>query len=151
VKTFDDDRRSWSVEDRTFVLGGETFVARAEIRPEVLADFEDETIRVPEEERSLKLVLAANDKAFLAMVEGGDDLSAGSARERYLALRQRIDEPLDLDRIAAATAWLFERHSGRPTVPSLPSGDGRGGTGTTSTGTSSPPEVEAQTLSLSAS
>lgn len=157
MKSFDDDLRTWAVEDRTFVLGGETFVARTEIRPEVLADFEDETIRVPEDERSLKRVLAANDKALLGMIEGGDEVDGdgapaeGSARAKYLALRARTEDPVGLDRIAKVTEWLFEQHTNRPTGPSSPSGPGRDGTGTTSTGTSSQSEpLVAPTPSLSA-
>lgn len=151
MKDFDAERRSWSVADRTFILGGETFVARERLRPETLAEFEAETVLLPDEERTLHRLLAATDQAFLAMVEGGDDESAGSARTRYLALRADPEAPVDLDLLGEVTRWLFEQHTGRPTEPSSPSGTGRDGTSTTSTGTSSPQAEPEPTASLSVS
>lgn len=74
TKNFDADRRSWSEESRTFTLGGETFVGRENIRPDVIADFEDVTVRRDggASGSTLRELIAATDRAILAMIEGGD-------------------------------------------------------------------------------
>lgn len=161
-------RHSWSQEARTFVLGGHTFVGRASVRPEVLAEYHD---RVQADEAGLSHVIAATDDALLAMIEGGNDvqeqpgppvpdpLNEGalvpgppvlvpipdSPRARYLALRARTDDPIDLDILAEIVKWLVEVQGGRPTQPSADSLNGHASTGTSSTDTSSPPPVLAPT------
>lgn len=72
MKNFDEERRAWSQEGRTFQLGGAVFVAREHIRPEVLAAFEDATTR--KEGRTLAELIQASDNAFLTMIEGGEDV-----------------------------------------------------------------------------
>lgn len=140
ARDFDSERRTWNQDERTFTIGGETFVGRENIRPDVIADFEDVTVNSGTGERaSLRELIAATDRAILEMIEGGDDEADGSARTRYLALRADPSGLVSLDQLSGVAQWLVEQHTNRPTEPSPSSGNGRDGTGTTSTVTSSPP------------
>lgn len=156
-RDFDAERRSWNVDDRTFVLGGRTFVARENIRPDVIADFEDVTVARNGTDVSLRDLVAATDRAILEMLEGGDAVGGDgepvpdSPRAWYLQLRADPSGLVNLDQLSGVAKWLVEQHTNRPTVPSPPSGNGRDGTGTTSTAISSSPVAAAPTGSPSES
>lgn len=145
ARDFDADRRHWAPEDRTFLLGGEEFTARENVRPEVLALYEDRV----RGDRTLGDIIAVSDECILLMIEGGDAVDRegqpvpGSARARYLELRAREEDPIDLDTLAKITEWMFEVYAVRPTQPAAASSNGAGNTGTSSTVSSSPPAVAA--------
>lgn len=142
MKDFDSERRRWAAEDRTFKLGGETFVARETVMPETLALYED---RLDSEGgQSLRNLIETTDVVLLLMIEGGDDLSETGAGGRYQRVRANDDDPVDLDTLAKVVEWIFEVHANRPTSPPGDSLSGPGGTGTTSTGISSTPALAAQ-------
>lgn len=127
MRNFDSDwEASKSLEERTFQIGGQLFVMKKAVKPELLAIREDIN-----EESPVGEAMAALDDLFLSMIEPGDD-----AHARYRALR---DDPegLSIGQIQAVIDWLIEKQTGRP--PTLPSGSSRlrGPTGTPTTAGSS--------------
>jgi hypothetical protein len=125
VKNFDTERkaREIPVEERTFVLGGETFIGRSSVRPEALTKWDGIT-----EDMSVGDVLQATDDTILALIEDTDD-----AHARYLALRQKEEDPLTVPDLVAVGTWLVEVQTGRPTEPPTGSTDSPSTPGTTST------------------
>ena len=129
-KNFDEERKASidALGDRSFEVGGETFIRRATIRPETAlsyaALFQGEL--TPEE--SLK----ASDDGILALIES-------EGHDRWLALRQREDDAIDNKTIQKVLNWLIAEAAGRPTEAPASSGNGRETTGTGSKGKSSSP------------
>jgi hypothetical protein len=141
VKDFDVQRaarRDKSVDDRSFVIAGETFVRRAAVRPEVLNGFD----RV-EADSPNSVTLTVMDEMFLELVEGGED--GGEAEDRYRALRASTDPEtlLTLEDLSEVVEWLVEEQVGRPTGSPSDSSRGQKRTGTTSTRGSSSPATQA--------
>ncbi len=159
MKDFDKKRReriARPVDDRSFVLGGETFVVRAAVRPDVLAmldgivdaKFED-TIENGKPVR--KLVergtpvghdIAVMDNLVLELIEDTDDGHA-----RWSAVRARTDDPILMEDISDVMLWAIGVASGRdgedgrhPTGLPSASTDGRSPTGTPLTAVSSSPD-----------
>lgn len=140
MKNFDLDlkREERSQRDRTFQIGGEHFVMRVGVRPEVLAAYDDLT-----EESTAVDGINVMDEVILSHIE-----DINGAHDRWRELRTRDDDPVTVDDLAALVEWLLAEQTGRPTQ--RPSASGRGPenppTGTPSTVVSSPPaETEAQT------
>ena len=133
MQNFDEKRQQRQEADRGFQIGGETFVVRSGVRPEVLAQYE--TIR---EGMAAAEVLTTLDDLVLQSIEDAD-----GGHDRYRALRERDDDPLTLEDLTALTEWLVEQHAGRPTRRPSRSTNGRRRTGTTSTEGSSSPAVPA--------
>lgn len=134
MKNFDTERkaREIPVEERTFVLGGETFIGRSSVRPEVLTKWDGIGDDMPITE-----VLKATDDTILALIE--DD----GAHARYLALRAKEDDPLTVPDLVAVGMWLVEVQTGRPTEPPTGSTDSPSTPGTTSTAALSSPDTPA--------
>ena len=107
---------------RTFQIGGETFVRKASVRPEVLTAWEGVTPETPASE-TLTIV---------------DDLIGeflvGDGHSRWAALRERYDDPITLGDMMDVVAWLIEEETSFPTTEPSPSLDG---SGTATTGGSS--------------
>lgn len=144
------ERSQKPVEERTFTIGGETFVARASVAPEAFArwsmmtagefvlrdgqgkpilDGKGEPISTLTEEEALKVY----DETVLAFLDPGQE-------EKWAAVRDIDAEiPLNLEDVKAVIRWLFEQQSARPT--GQPSGSSSGSataaTGTPSTDASS--------------
>ena len=122
MKNFDDDRAARAAADRSFQIGGETFVMKVGVRPEVLADYEklgsnDSAVE------SLKVI----DTLILDFVE-----TDGDAVDRYHAIRARDDDPITLRDMTDLVDWLVKEQTGRtPTLPPSPSAPGRKRTATT--------------------
>jgi hypothetical protein len=128
VKDFDAVREQRAQEDRSFKIGGETFVRKVGVRPEVLAEY-DQIGADTSATETLKIV----DECILAMVENHD-----GSHERWSALRTREEDPVTLGDMQALVEWLIEEETERsPTQPSSPSTGGRKPTRTRSTGASS--------------
>lgn len=139
-------------EDRSFVIGGETFVYRTSVAPErfkkwsmmvggeyVLKDERGRPIldehRQPVSTLTEDEALVIYDETILAFLEPGQE-------EKWKAVRAAdAANPLNLEDIKAVMRWLFDQQTGRPT--GRPSGSSSGsatvGTGTTSTGESDSP------------
>jgi hypothetical protein len=119
------DRKS--VEARTFVMGGETFVLKAAVRPEVFDEIQD--VR---EGGSIAETYKIIDDQFLMFVEDEN----GEAEKRYRALREKPDG-LGVRDLREVLDWMVEEHTGRPPTsqPASPPTPKR--TGTRSTGGSS--------------
>jgi len=111
VKDFDEARRRRAEQDREFTIGGERFVMRAGVRPEVLAPYEGLTADTSPTE-SLQII----DELVMAFVEPTDD-----AARRWVRLRERDDDPVTLQDLTELVQWLVEGQTGRPTVPPSPS------------------------------
>jgi hypothetical protein len=121
TKNFDEARAARAAEDRSFTIGGESFVRKVGVRPEVLADYEN-----VDAAGSATDTLVEIDKIVLEMVEDVDD-----GHSRYRALRARTDDPITLLDMTDLVQWLIEEQTGRrPTPPPSPSSRSRGGTGT---------------------
>ena len=133
MKNFDSDRKSREipVEERTFVLGGETFIGRSTVRPEALTQWDgiDADMGVTD-------ILEATDATILALIENTDDGHA-----RYLALRKRDDDPIGVNDLVEVGKWLVEVQTGRPTEQPSVSTDSQPTSGTPSTEESSSPET----------
>lgn len=137
MKNFDTDRktREIPVEERTFQLGGETFVARSSVRPEALTKWDSIS-----DDMNVTDVLKATDDTILALIEDGDN-----AHERYTALRAREDDPLTVPDLVEVGTWLVEVQTGRPTEPPTASTASLSTPGTKSTDEPSSPDTpEAQ-------
>lgn len=137
MKNFDTERkaRSIPVEERTFTLGGDTFIARDSVRPEALTKWDgiDGNMEIGD-------VLEATDATIIALIEDTDN-----GHERYLALRAREDDPLTVPDLVAVGTWLVEVQTGRPTESPTGSTDSPSTPGTKSTvEPSSPDTPEAQ-------
>lgn len=121
AKDFDAARRERAAADRSFRLGGEVFVRKTGVRPEVLADYEK-----IETSGSAANTLAEIDKIVLQMTEDVDDGHA-----RYTALRARDDDPVTLYDMTELVGWLIEEETGRrPTQPPSSSSRSHTTTGT---------------------
>jgi hypothetical protein len=128
AKNFDSDwadRRS--VENRTFTMGGETFVLKTAVRPELFQEMED-----VKDGASIAETYEAIDGQFLAMIEDG----AGDAGERYRALRAK-DDGLGVRDLREVLDWMVEEVTGRPPTSQPDSQPGRAQTRTRSTAGSS--------------
>jgi hypothetical protein len=135
MKDFDTDRAPRSVEDRTFQIGGEVFVMRTAIRPEVLAAYEDLDIESAKSADTLKVI----DELIVSCIEPAD-----AGHDRYARLRTRDDDPITITDLVTLASYLVEGVTGRsPTQPSSPSISGPERTGTTLTADSSSPEPAA--------
>lgn len=124
MKNFDESRKHdhVPVEDRTFVIGGEVFVAKEDVHPSVLTAFD----RL--EDANVETTLAVIDETILSMVEPTDN-----AAERYRAVRARTDDPIKLDVMVELARWLVEMQTGRPTGQPSASAPGPTRTGAVST------------------
>ena len=105
MKNFDEKRKARMERDRTFQIGGETFVMRVGLRPEVLIPWEQLT-----EETSATEVLNILDSIVLDFLEPHED-----AHQRYLDLRQRTEDPVTLTDLQELVEWLIAEQTGRPT------------------------------------
>lgn len=136
MKNFDQQRaaRAQTADDRTFLIGGEQFICRAGIRPEVLTPYED-----LDGSQSASETLVIIDEMVVSCIESYDD-----AEGRYRRLRAREDDPVTLDDLTEIAKWLLETVTGKsPTKSPADSSQRRGETGTPSTENSSSPELQA--------
>ena len=124
---FDIARRERAEEDREFTLGGETFVRKPAVRPEVMIAYEDMTVEHSAAE-SLKVI----DTLILAFLEDVDD-----AHDRYRALRARDDDAVNVRDLNEVIRWLIMESTKRPTSALSLSTGGRAENGTPSTAISS--------------
>lgn len=128
MKNFDkewEDRRA--VEARTFQIGGETFVLKKAVKPELFDEMQD----VPDG-ASIAQTYGIIDEQFKSMIEDGD----GEAGTRYDALREKPDE-LGVRDLREVIDWMVEELTGRPPTSQPDSPPSRGRTATRSTGGSS--------------
>lgn len=171
MKDFDvarNSREQRSVDERSFKLGGETFIVRDRIRPDVLAIFD--TVREATfdnttcgcdhknmEHRSGTCAHEGCDcqKFQPKILDPGSTLAetlealdltilglmenGEDAHERYRGLRARIDDPLTTDDLKAVVEWCVAETTGRPTMSPSVSTAGREQTETPSTEDSSSP------------
>jgi len=95
-----------SVEARTFVMGGETFVLKKAVRPELFDEMED----IPDD-ADIAATYAVIDGQFLSMIEDGEE--GEDAEKRYRALRAQ-EEVLGVRDLREVLDWMVEEHTGRP-------------------------------------
>jgi hypothetical protein len=106
MKDFDQEkvaREEATRGEREFTLGGQTFYAKASVRPEVMLDFEGIATETPPAQ-----VLAVADKLVIDMIEGDDDAEA-----RYRELR--TTDAVDMTTLLELCQWLIETVTNRPT------------------------------------
>lgn len=111
MRDFDQERKEReeaTVDDRSFVLGGHSFRAKASVRPEVMFEFENIGGDTPPSS-----VLAIADQLILDMLEDGD----GEAGQKYRDLRATGDD-IDMSTLLELCEWLIGLVTGRPTEPS---------------------------------
>jgi hypothetical protein len=133
VKDFDEARAERSTRDRSFKIGGETFTRRLAVRPEAMEEF----ARMRKDDVDLA-GFEIFDRTFYAFVEP-------DGHERWKALREREDDPLNYADIMDVCAWLVAEETGRPTPALSLSTSGQERSATTSTEGSSSPEGAATT------
>lgn len=125
MKDFDTERAARPTldeEERTFKLGGETFVIRPQVRPDVLTP----VAGIGTDGAPPGVVLAILDEFLTEILEG-------DGPERYMTLRARETDILTFQDLDDVSAWAMEVVTGRPTERSSPSTGSPGPTGTTST------------------
>jgi hypothetical protein len=149
MRNFDDHRaKRLNKAQRTFQIGGEQFVAKASVRPEALAEWDD----LDPENASTAEIMRVSDNTILALIEPGED---GEAHDRFRQIRLREgDDALNLSDCTMLLKWLIEVQSGgRPTEPQSGSTQSPSGTGASSTDAShspgSPAEPQPSTLGSS--
>ena len=133
MKDFDHKRKERAARDRTFVIGGESLVMRKGIRPEAMLPWEGITA-----ESNPSEVLQTLDQIVCDFIEPAD-----GARERYMQLRAREEDPLTLADLEELVEWLIAEQTGRPTGPPSVSGLSAVAPRTGSTGGSSLQEAPA--------
>lgn len=137
MRNFDDHRaKRLNKSQRTFQIGGEQFVAKASVRPEALAEWDD----LDPQTANTAEIMRVSDNTICALIEPGELLDDGNggeigeAHKRFKALRLREDDALNLADVTGLLKWLIEVQSGgRPTEqPSgstpLPSATGESST-----------------------
>lgn len=124
MKNFDELRES----DLEFVLGGETFRMKY-VRPEVLAEWEDE--EEPETETAAERIERVDNRiiGFLDSSSNGDGKDSVT---RYRELRAREENPVSLGQLRAVVVWMMETQTARPTEQPSALAGGRGKTAATS-------------------
>lgn len=90
------------LEERTFRIGGEVFVARAENHPDVLANYDRIT-----DETSIGETLQIVDEILEQMLEPQDEAVA-----RYQAVRARTDDIVTVDDLLTLVTWLMKLQTG---------------------------------------
>ena len=133
MRDFDLERRERYEVDRTFRIGGETFVRKPAVRPEVMLAYEDMSMEATAAD-SLEVV----DQTILSFIEDTD-----GAHDRYRALRERDEDPVSIRDLNGLVVWLIAESTKRPTSALSLSEPGREPTGTTSKETSSTEPAEA--------
>lgn len=128
MKDFDTRRKERAERDRGFTLGGESFVMKAGVRPEVLAAYEAIDVAATPEAK-----LAQMDGMVLDFLETED----GAAEERWRKVRSIEENPVTLQDIQDVIEWMIEAQTGRPTGQPSASTDGPGATVTPLTADSS--------------
>ncbi len=125
MKNFDEARaaKRASEDDRTFQLGGETFVALPSVHPDVLAAYDK-----IKPETSITETMEVVDEVIIQLIDPRDD-SAG----RYTSIRANKTDPLSVDDLLELVKWLMAQQTGRPTGQSSDSGSGLTSTETSST------------------
>lgn len=131
MKDFD-ATRSRTREDRTFRLAGETFVARAKVRPEKLIAFDE--LADLGDDAPISETMRLIDEVLTALIDPADD-----ALVRYQKIRESEDPEMavGVDDLRDVLDWLMEVITGRPTGSPSDSTSGRESTGTSSTEDSS--------------
>lgn len=133
MKNFDEQRALRLKADRGFQIGGEQFVRRASVRPEAVEPWE----RVGSDpDLTSKDVLGAMDETIINLIEPG---TKGEAHRRWVKLRGREADAINLGDLIDLVTWLIEEQAQRPTLPSSNSSPEPGTTGTPSTDGSSSP------------
>lgn len=109
MKNFDTSRkaRKRTHEERTFVLGGEEFVAKASLHPSAMAGYDS-----IDEDTKVNDVLDIVDELILESIEDTDN-----AHARYRVVRENRDDPVTVEDLTDLTKWLVEIQTGRPTGP----------------------------------
>lgn len=106
-KNFDIGReaRKKTEDERTFILGGETFVAKDGVHPSALAAYDAIT-----EAAGVMATLATVDDLILAMIEDRDN-----AHARYRVIRDNTENVISVEDLLELVKWLVELQTGRPT------------------------------------
>lgn len=117
MKNFDVARQARSIrsrDERSFVLGGLTFVRRPSVPAEVMVDL-DEISSGTSAGRVLEIV-----SGVIA------EMCEAPAAEQWAALRERKadSDPLTLADVIAVVQWLIAEETEIPTSEPSPSGDG---------------------------
>lgn len=117
MKNFDIERQARSIRpaaDRTFLLGGETFIRRASVPAEVMVDLDE---------------IGAGTSAgrVLEIVSGVvGEMCEPPAIEKWAALRARKgdQDPLTIGDVMMVVQWLIAEETELPTSEPAPSGNG---------------------------
>jgi hypothetical protein len=128
VKNFDIGReaRKKTEDQRSFTIGGETFVAKDGVHPSALAAYDAIT-----ESSGVAQTLATVDDLILAMIEDKDN-----AHERYRIVRANETDIISVEDLLELVRWLVELQTGRPTGQPGDSSPGAASTETQLTGVS---------------
>lgn len=106
-KNFDIGRkaRAKTAEERTFTIGGETFVAKDGVHPSALAAYD-----AISDASGVGETLATVDDLIISMIEDNDNGHA-----RYLAVRENTQDIVTVEDLLELVRWLVELQTGRPT------------------------------------
>lgn len=135
MQDFDIERAKRYEADRRFKIGGEVFVHKPTVRPDLMIAYEDMA-----RDASAKEALDILDDLVIGWLDTTED---PGAVERYRELRLRDEDPIGGGDLSDLVKWLYQNSARRPTTASTSSDDGRKITGTSSTDGSSPEQDEA--------
>lgn len=129
MKDFDERRRERAARDRGFTLGGEQFVMKPGVRPEILVAYEGIPPEATPEQK-----IGVLDGVIIGFLE-----DEAEATVRWTRARAIEDNPVTLQDMQDLIEWLIEQQTGRPTGQPSVSSPGGGGTVTPLTAASSSP------------
>lgn len=133
MKDFDAGRtaKRATEEERTFKIGGETFVALRSVHPSVLSAYDKIN-----KDTGITETLEIVDEVILQMIEDRE-----GAHGNYLKVRANKDDPITVEDLLELVKWLLEAQTDRPTGPPSASASGPTSTEASSTAVSSSPDT----------
>lgn len=133
IKDFDELRAERDKRDRTFRIGGEDFLHKATVAPEVILAW-NEAISGEKPEMTERQWLDLYDETTLTLLEDGQE-------EKWARVRDpRAEKPLALGDLRALLTWLISQTTRLPTGEESASSSGSATTAPSSRAESSPKE-----------
>lgn len=138
MRNFDEERRGRqkSGPDRTFNLGGETFMVKAAVKPEALGGFD--RLQALGDNPDIADAMALIDEIILKLL-----VDPREAEPRYRAVRDNEDDPIDSETLKNLMEWAVEIATGTPIQRPSVSTPSQAQTGNGSTADSSSPDLRA--------
>ena len=138
MRNFDEERvgRQKPAAERTFQLGGETFMVKAAVKPESLSGFDE--LQALGDDPAITDAMAKIDDIILALL-----VNPREAEPRYRAVRDNEEDAIDAETLRNLMEWAVEIATGTPIQRPSVSTPSPAQTGNGSTADSSSPDLQA--------